>query len=141
MLNAKTHSTPLFSKLQVLKLHDIYKFEIAKLMHRNYNKSLNCNSTINKYILLDNFHSHNTRRKQQKNYFIRRVSSKQAQKSLNYIGPKFWNEIPLKVKEINFFKFKKEYKKHVIYHKAGQRCFGLLPLISRLQVRYRHLPE
>ena len=27
------------------------------------------------------------------------------------------------------------------YRSAGQRCFGLLALISRTQVRYIHLPE
>ena len=39
--NPRTHTSPLFSRLQLLKLHDIYKLEVAKLMHRVYNKSLN----------------------------------------------------------------------------------------------------
>jgi len=30
--NIRTHTKPLFSKLQLLKLHDMYELEIAKLM-------------------------------------------------------------------------------------------------------------
>jgi len=37
----RTHSKPLFSKLQILKLNDIYELEMAKLMHEIYNKSTN----------------------------------------------------------------------------------------------------
>ena len=113
--NRRTRTTPLFSRLQILKLHDIYKLEIAKLMHKVHKKALNiCNTLTNNYTLLDNIHSRNTRRKHQKNYFVTRVSSKQAQKCSQYNGPKIWNEIPLQLKEMNFFKFKKELKRKLI---------------------------
>jgi len=36
-----THSKPLFLKLQILKLNDINKLEMAKLMHKICNKSTN----------------------------------------------------------------------------------------------------
>ena len=99
----------------MLKLHDIYKLEIAKLMHRVHSKALNiCNAITNNYTLLDNIHSHNTRRKHEKNYFMTRVSSKQAQKCLQYNGPKIWNKIPLQLKEMNFYKFKKKFKRKLI---------------------------
>ena len=64
--------------------------------------------------MLDNIHSHNTRKKHQKNYFITRVSLKQAQKCLQCNGPKIWNEIPLQLKEMNFCKFKIEFKRKLI---------------------------
>ena len=60
----RTHTSLLFSRLQLLKLHDIYKLEVAKLMHRVYNKSLNThNAEIHKYTMLDEIHSYNTRTK------------------------------------------------------------------------------
>ena len=77
--NKRTRTTPLFSRLQILKLHDVCKLEIAKLMDKVHNKALNiCNALTNNYTLLDNIHSQNTRRKHQKNYFMTRLSSKQA---------------------------------------------------------------
>ena len=68
--------------------------------------------------MLDNIHSYNTRKKHQKKPFITRVSSKQAQKCLQCNGPKIWNETPLQIKEMNFCKFKIEFKTKLIsaYH-------------------------
>ena len=80
--NSKAYTKPLFHKLQILKLHDLYALEIAKLMHRLYNNSLNiCNLNRNTYKLLDDIHSYRSRRKQSKNYFISRVKTTQSQNS------------------------------------------------------------
>ena len=68
--NKRTRATPLFSRLQILKLHDIYKLELAKLMHKVHNKALNiCRHQLIIMLsatMLDNIHSHNTRQKHQK---------------------------------------------------------------------------
>ena len=70
--NKRTRATPLFSRLQILKLHDIFQLELAKLMHKVHNKALNiCSASTNNYaigynITVDNIHSHNTRKKHQK---------------------------------------------------------------------------
>ena len=41
--NTRTHTKPLFSNRQILKLNDIYKLEIAKLMHKiNHKSSSSC---------------------------------------------------------------------------------------------------
>ena len=76
--NSKAHTKPLFHKLQILKMHDLYTLEIAKLMHRLYNNSLNiCNLNRNTYKLLHDIHSYHTRRKQSKNYYISYLGLKQ----------------------------------------------------------------
>ena len=112
---SKAHTKPLFHKLQILKLQDLYTLEIAKLMHRLHNNSLNiCNLNRDTYKLLDNSHSYHTRRKQSKNYFIPRVKTTQSQNSLTYMGPKVWNEIPLNVKNMKYCKFKNELKRRMI---------------------------
>jgi len=91
----RTHSKSLFLKLQILKLNEIYELEMAKLMHKIYNKSTNF-SRINaqKFTILDEIHPYNTRRMQQNNFYIPRVQTIQAQKSLLFSGPKIWNLIP-----------------------------------------------
>ena len=43
---------------------------------------------MQKYTMLDELHSYNTRTKHKRNYFVTRVSTKQAQKCLIYIGLK-----------------------------------------------------
>ena len=84
--NKRTRATPLFSRLQILKLHDIFQLELAKLMHKVHNKALNiCSASTNNYAIGYNvrYHIHTTPEKNiKKNYFITRVSSKQAQKCL-----------------------------------------------------------
>ena len=116
--NKRTRATPLFSRLQILKLHDIFQLKLAKLMHKVHNKALNiCSASTNNYAIGYNvrYHIHTTPEKNiKKNYFITRVSSKQAQKCLQCNGPKIWNEIPLQGKEMNFCKFKIEFKRKLI---------------------------
>ena len=68
--NKRTRATPIFSRLQILKLHDIFQLELAKLMHKVHNKALNiCRHQLIIMLsatMLDNIHSHNTRKKHQK---------------------------------------------------------------------------
>ena len=50
--NKKTRATPLFSRLQILKLHDIFQLELAKLMHKVHNEALNiCSASTNNYAI------------------------------------------------------------------------------------------
>ena len=60
--------------------------------------------------MLDQVHSHYTRQKHQKCYFLFYVKTTQAQNSIYYKGLKIWNEIPKVIKKMNFLKFKKEIK-------------------------------
>ena len=114
--NRKLTPNLFFYILQILKLHDLYTFEIAKLMHRLCNNSLNiCNLNRDTYKLLDDTHSYHTRRKQTKNYFIPRVKTTQSQNSLTHLGPKLWNQIPLNIKNMKHFKFKNELKRMMVF--------------------------
>ena len=115
--NIRSHTKPLFLKLQILKINDMYKFEIGKIMHKISN---NLYSHISKlFVITDQIHSHNTRQNTKKNYFLPRVHTFQAQQSLHYYGAKLWNEIPKPIKESTFFKFKKELKVNLLSQYAG----------------------
>ena len=75
--------------------------------------------------MLDNTFTQHQKKTSKKNYFITRVSSKQAQKCLQCNGPKIWNEIPLQGKEMNICKFKIESKGNylvpiIIYRLGGE---------------------
>ena len=61
--------------------------------------------------MLDNIHSHNTRKKHQK-----KTTSllEFHRKWLQCNGPKIWNETPLQIKQMNFCKFKIEFKRKLI---------------------------
>jgi len=42
------------------------------------------------------------------------METSQAQKSLTYTGPKIWNKLPLHLKHLTYFTFKKELKKKML---------------------------
>jgi len=50
----------------MLKLIDIYKLEISKIMHK-FSKQLSTIKKTNMFVMLDDLHSYNTRRKDQHN--------------------------------------------------------------------------
>ena len=55
----RSHTKPLFFKQQMLKINDMYKFEIGAIMHKI---SDNLSSHISKlFVITDIIHSHNTR--------------------------------------------------------------------------------
>ena len=66
---------------------------------------------MQKYTMLDELHSYNTRTKHKKNYFVTRVSTKQAQKCLIYIGPKIKTKKEKKQQTFKKTEKKREKKK------------------------------
>ena len=115
IFNCKQHDflTPLFHKLEILKIRDLYHFEICKLMYLHSKKSLS-------YFFLDLFiptsiiHSRATRFQSQNNLFFPKYSTSRCQRSIMFQGVKIWNAIPSDVKNLSFNKFKTSIKKQVL---------------------------
>ncbi len=107
--NLQTHSDPLFKKLEILKLEDVFKFQICKLMFKLKSKTNLVGE--NSLIKLSNVHTYNTRLA---NYFIPRKRTNLGLHSFNTIGPKIWMTIPEELKSLQFNKFKKQLKQHFI---------------------------
>ena len=63
-----THVTHLYKKLELLKLHDLYKLEIAKIMHKLFNNKLPP-ILKSRFVKTDMIHAHETRSVKQSNYF------------------------------------------------------------------------
>ena len=65
--NTKTSTKPFFSKLLLPKLNNIYKIEIAKLMHKAFNKPFG-KFNDEKLIVLDQIYVHNTKKSNKKTF-------------------------------------------------------------------------
>ena len=87
-----SHVSQLYKKLCFLKLHDVYKLELAKFMHKLFKNKLpelfnyNC-ATINK------IHDYATRKPSRSNYFLPRDSNSARQNKIEFRGAKPWKDI------------------------------------------------
>ena len=105
----KTSITPQFYKLGVLKIHELYELEIAKLMHQHSRGML---PSIF-YSLLQKFsnkHTRQTRATTNHNLHAPRYSTNRSQKSIKYQGAKLWNSLSVELQNLSFSKFKRNYK-------------------------------
>jgi hypothetical protein len=100
-------SSPLFFKLKLLKLDEIYSFKLGILMH---NQSQNINNITPKLPLISSIHNHNTRSNNGTNIYISTVNSNLAKTAYSYSGPSVWNAIPMSVRASPILKFKSLYK-------------------------------
>ena len=107
--NYMSRSSPLFLKLDILKLPEIYKLQIGKLMKKQIVKY-----TSQNILPISTVHSHNTRSSSKQNYFIPSVKSNIGKTSFNYYGPIVWNRLPNDIKTASEFRFKYLLKKYLI---------------------------
>ena len=97
-----SHVNHLYKQLEILKLIDVYKLELAKFMHKLFNYKL----WPQNFTKIEQIHAYETRRPNKSNYFLPRASKTAGQHKFEYRGVKLWNNISeeLKNKSLNFFK-------------------------------------
>ena len=96
------HSEPLFARLKILRVDDIYRFVLAQYMFHNRGSLI--------YRHPDAYH---TRGANLLAPVFRRLSM--TQKSVGFAGPKLWNSLPLNVREIeSFYSFKRAVRAHLL---------------------------
>ena len=82
------HTNPLFLESKILKINDLYKYNLSKFMFLNRNNPLFQNissySTRNQNLLIPQF---------------QRLTL--TQHSINFQGPHFWNQLPLNIRNSN----------------------------------------
>ena len=105
------HTTPLFHKLGILKLNDLYVWQIGKIMHKISNSSWNGTYDFTK---VNDVHKYPTRFSQQNNYHRGTMELKMTDRALTIAGPDIWSKIPAEIKSLPFNSFKKSYKKYLI---------------------------
>ena len=108
-----SHVTKLYKKLDFLKLHDVYKLELTKFMHKLFNNKLP-NSCNYDFSTIENTRDYETRRPSRSNYFLPRVSKSAGQKKVEFRGVKLWNDISENLKNKPFNSFKKQFKENLI---------------------------
>ena len=94
---------------KILKLSDIYTYEVAIFMHKFCNKKLPI--TFSKYFCkTDTVHKLRTRQNLACKFAIPRYSTSRLQRSIKYGGIKIWNSISSETRNSSFKVFKKKYK-------------------------------
>ena len=106
------HTLPLFERLQLLKISEIYKLEIAKYMHKIHTNS-SPRTESDSFQRVSEYHNHNTRQSAKKNYFILRARTQLGKKVMKIKGPNMWHEVPDDLKNLSIFSFKKQYKRYL----------------------------
>ena len=113
------HTTNLFKSTGVLKLKDIHRFVIAQNMFKIVNSPSYTPST----------HNCATRHNLDIQPVFQRLSL--TQRSLNFVGPKVWNSLPISIRQIKTLgKFKSEARKHFLSNYCDSWHFFLLFFIS-----------
>ena len=87
--SANTNVTNAYSKLDILKLDEIYFLEVGKFMYKNSNSALPL--SFDEYFININ-HPYNTRTNDV--FSLPRPRTDLGKQSLKYTGTKVWNEIP-----------------------------------------------
>ena len=100
-------------KSDFLKLHDVYKLELAKFMHKLFKNKLP-NSCNYDFSTIERTHNYKTRRPSRSDYFLPRVSESTGQKKIEFRGVKLCNEISENLKNIPFNSFEKQFKENLI---------------------------
>ena len=102
------HTEPLFSMTKLLKLDDLYKYQLGICMH----KVTHCQLPQNMYSMFlrtDNIHSHQLRNHNA--YYIQQIRTNTRKSTINFSGPKFWNTIPTNLRQLaSIHQFKKKFK-------------------------------
>ena len=92
------HTPPLFLKLKILTIYDIYKLQVGKFVFESVN-NIGPSQQIIKFNRASEIHNHNTRYAKQGNFFINSVRTDRfGLKSLKMEGIKVWSTIPNNIK-------------------------------------------
>ena len=105
--NYLDRATPYCSKLNTLKLSDLYKLETAKIVYRFMHNTLP--QTFSDFFVKASEISGCTTRSSGNRHslYIPRYNNNRLQRSIKYQGVKIWNSIPLNIQNLPFSTLKK----------------------------------
>ena len=105
--------TPLYKKLKLLKLTDVYKLELAKIMYQLHGGKLP-KSFYDRFAKINAVHNYSTRQTKNLVYFKPRVKKTIGKELILHRGSSLWKEIDNSIKNCSWFSFKKYYKNFLI---------------------------
>ena len=99
------HTNQLFINNNILKIEDIYKYNVGKHMYKHWRDNGLWSTSQTSY---------NTRSRNVVVPQFQRLTS--TQKSMKFIGPKIWNQIPNDIRQASSLEvFKRLYKAYLIH--------------------------
>ena len=106
------HATPFYSKLKILKIPELYKYEVAKLVfHYYHQRLLPLLSNLIKTYQVSQKCSQSSSTTNHPTSHIPLYKTIRLRKSIRYKGVKIWKEIPISINTKQSFKsFKVSYK-------------------------------
>ena len=109
------HTPPLFHKLKLLNIFDIFKLQLGKLVYKSIN-NLGPISNIVNFTMAAEVHGHNTRYATNGNMFTHSVRTRYyGLRCLEIEGKHLWKELPQHIKLCTSIKsFTKHFKNHLI---------------------------
>ena len=133
------HTDPLFSKLKLLKLDDLYKHQLGIYMYKS-TKGLLPDSMSSMVIPIHNVHDHHLRN--QNGCYIQHVRTNCRKFTIHYTGPVFWNTLPEQLRQAvseNQFKRKLKifYSRDINSTICILKCLNLPYIIKMYYVRNR----
>ena len=99
----RDHTNPLFLDCKLLKIADIYKLELFKLMFKVHKNILTISDSTT-FIPVSTIHHYHTRYRVE-NFHRKQMSKQYMKKSIEISGPIIWSEVP---------KFKKSLKDYFL---------------------------
>jgi hypothetical protein len=89
------HTDPLFRNLSILKLDDIYRVEVAKMV---FQFKTNCLPTQLQTLFTLNSSIHDRKTRQQYDLHVRKCRTTLASQHISFVGPQIWNSLPVELK-------------------------------------------
>ena len=103
----------LYKQLKILKVADLYSYQVAFFMHKFSNNTLP--SSFSKYFLKSKeVHKLGTRQNVSSNFNVPRYNTARLQRLIKYRGDKIWQSLSSEIRRCSYKTFTKKFKKLVL---------------------------
>ena len=113
MTNFHEQSSPVFRKLNIIKLDDLISYHIAVFMYR-FNNSLLPSAFDAFFSKVSEIHHYNTRSAAKQSYYLPKARTNYGKFNIRFQGPKVWNSIHGQIKAVSLSQFKSKLKQHYL---------------------------
>ena len=107
------HTSPLFSQLHLLKLHDYIKFQTLYFMYQFEAGKVPSNFD-SFFIKTSSMHNVRTRFATRSSFYLPKIRTNYGKFNIRYNGPKLWNELDENFKSLSSNTFKKKLTSYFI---------------------------
>ena len=102
------HTDPLFSITKLLKLDDMYTYQLGIFMHKVKHFQLPQHMS-SMFLRTENIHKHKLRN--QNAYYIQQIRTNTRKSTIHFSGPTIWNTLPANLRKVVCIRqFKKKFK-------------------------------